>query len=423
MKFPKLLNEKIKIEFNVKLWHLFISILALLFLSYIAWEVYWYSISGLAFIKWHTHIFFTALFFGTTLFSIYFFIQWIIKSASRNIIVPFISIWVGIVFTEMFLIVSGVNKDYMEERSGYYKSPFVYDSKNYYHTFHKNKIQKITATEFSYTIPYNSLGFTGEEWSIKKDSNKLRIISLGDSFTEGDGAPLDSSYPVLLNKILGNKYEVLNAGVRGSDPAFGYKNLQDRLLDYNPDIVIQAVSENDVLFDFCIRGGFERFVTDTVVRFNEPPWWEPLYAMSYTLRLFLNLFDINMKTPCGNIYNSSIIAKRNEQLKDIFDRFDKLAKEKSVKVIIMFYPTKFEVFREAYNYDFSESIKYIKKLNNVLAIDLFPCYKNYIENTRENYSNFYWNIDGHHNAKGYNLMAQCVSEEILRIVNNNVAND
>jgi lysophospholipase L1-like esterase len=410
-------DRRIKIEFSFKVFHLLFTIVSLLFFSYVAWEVYWYSVSGLAFIKWHTHIVFTAILFGIILLPILLIFLRVSEPLSKNIAITFIAIWVAFIISEVFLIVSGINKDYLEERSGYYKSPFDYDEKNYYYTFHKNQKVNIAATEFSYAISYNSLGYTGAEWNEKIDNSKLRIITLGDSFTEGDGAPIDSSYPKLMGNILGDKYEVLNAGLRGSDPAFGIKNLEDRLLKYKPDIVIQSVSENDLLFDFCIRGGYERFINDSILQFNKPPWWEPFYAMSYTLRSFLNIFDIDMKVPCGDVKNISTVKKRNSQLKDILNRFDKLAKENSIKVIIMIYPTKFEVLRGTYDFDYAEIIAYVKQLSNVEVIDLFPCYKRHIENTSGNSSDFYWIIDGHHNSKGYQMMAQCALGEISEIIN------
>ena len=73
-----------------------------------------------------------------------------------------------------------------------------------------------------------------------------RVLAIGDSFTEGDGAVVDSCYPVLLGKFLNSPndstgYEILNAGTCGSDPVYGYQNLQDRLCNYRPDVVLQTI--------------------------------------------------------------------------------------------------------------------------------------------------------------------------------------
>ncbi|MCO5247754.1 MAG: hypothetical protein M9887_02225 [Chitinophagales bacterium] len=52
-----------------------------------------------------------------------------------------------------------------------------------------------------------------------------------------------------LNKKYKN-IEVLNAGKRGSDPFFNFKLLEDKLIEYQPDMVIQSFTANDYYYDF-----------------------------------------------------------------------------------------------------------------------------------------------------------------------------
>ncbi len=68
--------------------------------------------------------------------------------------------------------------------------------------------------EFSYPLhSINSLGLFDSEKDIK-----AKIIILGDSFTQGLGAPPDSSFPFILEKLI--KQPILNAGLSGSNPIF-----------------------------------------------------------------------------------------------------------------------------------------------------------------------------------------------------------
>lgn len=387
----------------------------LLFMAYLSWEIFWWNKIGLYFIKWHTHLVFTALLFAALLFTPIYLFSFFGQGDSRKKVWSMaISVWIVFLFLELALLVLGWNKTYSETRSGYYRSPFEPEADNTYHIYHPNDSLKVTAPEFSYTALYNSLGFLGKEWPVEKSSRK-RIITLGDSFTEGDGAPMDSSYPAQLQKLLGDSFEILNAGVRGSDPVFGVKNFEDRLLAYQPDLVLQTISENDVLFDMCIRGGYERFQPDSTVRFASPPWWEPIYAMSYVSRIFFHAFGFDMSEPCGNIKNPAYVAQQNELLKDVLNRFEATASANNTPVLIVFFPTKFEVFRDAYDFDYTLAKQYIKTLPHVSYIDLFDCYRSKIKNSGKPKEDFYWVIDGHHNPRGYGLMANCIAEGILLI--------
>lgn len=405
--------KKIVIHFEVEVKQLVYTVLLLLALVYIGWEYYWYKTVGLAFIKWHTHLVATSVAIGIVILLP----AWLLlkftsnDSKRKNILLSVFSVWVTFLMLELIFCFTDWNKTYSEKRWGYYQSPFDPDPDNSYHIYSAGDIDVLESSEFSYASVINSLGFRGDEWQ-KERKAPIRIITLGDSFTEGDGAPQDSSYPVLLQKILGDSIEVLNAGVCGSDPVFGLKNLEDRLLVYKPDIVLQAVSENDVLFDFCIRGGIERFQQNNKVKFNSPPWWETIYAISYSSRTVLHLFNFNMNTPCGDDTDRDLINERNQLLKEVYKRFNALAAKNNIKIIMVFYPTKFEVFRDKYYFPFEESRQFIDSLEYIEAVDLFPIYRKRIKESGLKPEDYYWIIDGHHNSKGYLLMAHSVAEAI-----------
>jgi lysophospholipase L1-like esterase len=408
----RFLKRKISIQLSFSVGSLALFFIILLLLAYFGWEFYWYKKVGLYFIKWHTRIVFSALFYGLILFSPLVFIGFFNKGDTvKKAYLLVLGIWSGLIILEIGLLVLGINNTYSEERTGAYQSPFELNSQNYYHVYQPYDTIASSSPEFSFVSNYNALGYLGKDWSLNK-RKPSRIIVFGDSFTEGDGAPQDSCYPAKLAEMLKDSFEVLNAGVRGSDPVFGFKNLEDRLLKYKPDIVIQAVSENDVLFDFCIRGGFERFQKDGTLKFNSPPFWEPLYALSFSVRIFFHLLDLNLSQPCGNSQNVSLVWKRNRILNEVFHRYELLGKRHHFKTYVLFYPTKFEVKKDKWFFDFSPSKKYISNLTTVDYIDVFPCYRHKMKQLNKDPMSFYWKIDGHHNASGYALMAECVAEAI-----------
>jgi hypothetical protein len=97
--------------------------------------------------------------------------------------------------------------------------------------------------EFNYKYKANSLGFFGIE-ADSVDYERKRILTLGDSFTHGIGAPIDSTWPISLEYHLNlhcDNYQIINAGLQGSDPIYQIAFLKDVLIDnYNPDIIVFA---------------------------------------------------------------------------------------------------------------------------------------------------------------------------------------
>src|SRR5690606_23327303 len=73
----------------------------------------------------------------------------------------------------------------------------------------------------------------------------------------------------------------------GSDPFFDFELLKDKLIEYQPDIIIQSFTSNDFYHDFPIRGGEERFQPNYKLKYRTDHWWEPIYACSYTARILI----------------------------------------------------------------------------------------------------------------------------------------
>ena len=98
-----------------------------------------------------------------------------------------------------------------------------------------------------FTGNINSLGYRGPEWSKAKKPGVTRIIAVGDSVVLGLGTTKDEAdWPTQLGKILGPKYEVLNAGLGGNTSANVLYRLKTELLDYQPDIILVSVGSNDM---------------------------------------------------------------------------------------------------------------------------------------------------------------------------------
>lgn len=96
----------------------------------------------------------------------------------------------------------------------------------------------------------NGKGFRGPNFSKKKPDNTYRIVCLGNSCTYGVGCDYKDSYPARLQKmfntVLGDgAVEVINAGVPGYSSLQELRYLKEKILEYNPDMLIMQYGEND----------------------------------------------------------------------------------------------------------------------------------------------------------------------------------
>jgi lysophospholipase L1-like esterase len=108
-----------------------------------------------------------------------------------------------------------------------------------------------------YQVHINALGLRGPETTREKPPGIYRIICIGGSTTFGTGATSDDkAYPARLQQALnhladtghapeGLRYEVLNGGVSGYNSIDSLINLELRLLELQPDAVIDYDAAND----------------------------------------------------------------------------------------------------------------------------------------------------------------------------------
>ena len=291
---------------------------------------------------------------------------------------------------------------------------------SYFHLRPPHQHYRLKTYEFNYPRTTNSIGLPDKEWHLNKPPQTIRILCIGDSFTEGDGTAFTETYPAFLTQMLGQKYnniQVLNAGRCGSDPFFDFQLLKDKLIAYQPDIILQSFTTNDFYFDMLVRGGQERFSTNHKLKYSKKVWWEPIYAASFTARILIQTIGGYDK----NLIKRHELEKELPRMKmdaiSLFTQYQKFTKENNIDLIVYTIPFKLDFEDKHDNADFYQLFNNQFSSFNLPFFNLESCYHTYIQKHHSNYKDFYWKFDGHHNAKGYKMMATCLEEILTPYIN------
>lgn len=327
---------------------------------------------------------------------------------STAIIISIIEI--GLRFDETF--------DSYPEKTGslFYSSPYhqpLKPSKSWIHIRKPNSEKIQDCQEYIYELKTNNEGLRDIEHPINKKKNDFRIIALGDSFTEGVGVTaLEDTWVKVLERKLNEQFPnkkttIINAGISSSDPFFELVLLKQKLLKYNPDVVLMTLNQSDI-DEIIQRGGEKRFLQNKTVRFNAGPWFEPVFGMSYIVRILVHkVFGLNWLFLDENeqMYKSESAVS---QIRKCVNDLQKIGEHKGFKTIAIIQPVREDLeIKEKGN----SNIKNVFPVNaSVLTLDMIDFFKS--KNADSNLDTFYWPIDQHFTKNG-NLLFALGLEEFL----------
>ena len=106
-----------------------------------------------------------------------------------------------------------------------------------------------TSVDGSWSFQTNKQGFRNhEDFEYVKPDGKIRIVSIGDSHTQGYECDQDYTYSRVIEKYLRNAgydVEVFNTGVSGFSTSEALVLLENELVKYSPDFVVLGFFAND----------------------------------------------------------------------------------------------------------------------------------------------------------------------------------
>ena len=320
---------------------------------------------------------------------------------------------------EIGLRLSGIYESYLEKATGKgfratYQPKYQGTLPTWFHVYGRHVKFTHQRSEFAFSRTTNSLGLCEREIPAEKGSGEYRVIALGDSYTEGVGAPYEASWPKVLEGELTHRNfasttVVVNAGVSGSDPWYTYILLREKLLDLRPDLILVAINASDIM-DVMIRGGEERFRPDHRTSFTRKPSWEWLYGISYLTRHIVHdLLQYNFIF----IRESDLVIEQRKAVDQIFlaiDAFRTLGSEHGFDVVIVIHPDRQEAMLHRYNQQVILLLDTLKHRSDLNLIDVLERWKTSAAFEHQSAESLYWPIDGHNNVEGYALIAKAVAD-------------
>lgn len=131
-------------------------------------------------------------------------------------------------------------------------------------------------------LSHNSLGYRGDEFSVDKPEGVYRIVALGGSTVYSEKVKDNAkTFTAQLENVLRDEYgyqnvQVINAGVPGYNTWESLINLEFRVLDLRPDLVIVYHNTNDVHSRLVEPYAYRGDNSGERKQWHEPavPWWE-----------------------------------------------------------------------------------------------------------------------------------------------------
>ena len=194
-----------------------------------------------------------------------------------------------------------------------------------------------------------------------------------------------------------------------SDPFFELLLLKQRLLKYKPDLVVEVVNKSDI-DDVIVYGGNERFVSDGSVQWQKPPWFEPLFGMSYLCRIIaFNIFNLDWLF----LKPGERAAKTNHSKNLIYNcimDFKQLSHDHGFELLIVFHPLQEELISESFSLqDLSIKTKNTLRVN---VTNMRAVFNSANADGKLNIQDCYWPVDGHFTSKGNQVFADGLTEKI-----------
>jgi lysophospholipase L1-like esterase len=276
--------------------------------------------------------------------------------------------------------------------------------------------------EFEFEFRTNSQGSRDVEHAFEKPPGVFRILGLGDSYTAGAGAPFEASYLHLLEEKLRTRHpvEIIKAG----QPR--YWTEPERLLletigvRYHPDLVIVAVTPNDVTDTYLgvgavkVRDGY--LVSREAWELGRAGVW--LYVHSQAARMVLRAWLDRTPPSMGrgtlqsmrprSVYEPDGYHEPDwRAVEGELDRILAIVHHVDARLVVVHIPT--QDFRQPGVEYVARRLAEWGRRNDVPVIDTLPALR-----AASEHEAVYWTRDIHCTPAGYRVIAETLFAELTQ---------
>lgn len=309
--------------------------------------------------------------------------------------------------------------------------------------------------EFKHAAVINSSGYRGQELSFQKSKDIFRILTVGDSFTFGQGVKDNNTYSTKLEEIFKNNHknvEVINGGYASSfSPDSYFLFLKGKGLDLKADLVIMGFFIwNDITdlaetqWEMMDENGLPTKINSRLrmvdkeghLTFVKPKrrYSIPILANSHFFQLvysykqsaFDKLFALFDKNPNFDpekeamaIYNACIFEddcflkyqKEWEKIMKVIKATKELLAENDISFLIVLIPTKEQLNDPDLGSGINKKLGQFFEENNIDYLDLYDQFKG------RQINEFYFSQDAHWTNMGHQLAAEIIFDYLWQNLN------
>ena len=223
-------------------------------------------------------------------------------------------------------------------------------------------------------VEINSQGLRDNNYSLEKPEGVFRIVVIGDSATFGYNIEVNETYPKILEQTLFKKeegIEVINFGVTGYNGGQEFFLLKEKVLKYNPNLIIIGHYLNDPDENWNLIKTTIPFPISIKNFLNEHSCFYVFLQTKW--KRLLNNFGVTSFTDYKELYKED--SPLWQAHKQRFIEIKEISQKRDIPVLVVILPNWVNLND---SYDFlDEHLLLNKTLNNIGLdfLDMFPLIK------------------------------------------------